>query len=159
MRMCISIFLVVVSSCSSGGESKQSASDTSNIEAHLLSLERKWLQYEFALDTASISTLLDPTFISISATGTSNKQMELQGIYKNITAMRSDSIVIDSFRIEESIVQRYDNAAIVTFICHTYKKDKDRPVQKRTKFYDVWINRNGNWRAASSQATMVEEIK
>jgi len=70
--------------------------------------------------------------------------------------MRSDSIFIDSFKIEEPfIVKQFDKTAITIFICHTYKKDKGTPVEKRTKFYDVWIDRNEVWKALSSQATVV----
>ncbi len=130
------------------------------VEQQLLSLEQKWLEYEFALDTASIAPMLDPSFISISANDTSCKKTELEGVYNNILAMRNDSIFIDSFRIEEPfIVNQLGNVAITIFICHTYKKDKGHPVQKRTKFYDVWIKRGGTWKAVSSQATTVEEIK
>lgn len=128
------------------------------VKKDLLALETKWLDYEFNLDTASIAKFLDNDFISISATDTSNKQMELEGVYKNISAMRNDSIFVDSFRIEEPfIVKQFDNTAVTIFICHTYKKDKGKPVEKRTKFYDVWINRNGGWKAISSQGTTLTE--
>ncbi len=86
--------------------------------------------------------------------------MELEGIYNAILAMRKDSIFIDSFRIEEPFIAKLHNDfAITVFICHTYKKDKGIPIQKRTKFYDVWIKRESGWKAVSSQATTVEEIK
>ena len=145
-------------SCKNADRNQQQ--NTDEVKQHLLSLENKWLQYEFALDTASISPLLDSTFISISATGTSNKQMELEGIYKNISTMRADSIFIDSFKLEGPfIVNQFDNTAIVVFICHTYKTAKGKHEEKRTKFYDVWRNVNEQWKAVSSQGTVVEEIK
>jgi hypothetical protein len=126
------------------------------VKKDLLALETKWLDYEFDLDTASIAKFLDDDFISISASDTSNKQMELEGVYKNISAMRNDSILVDSFKIEEPfIVKQFDKTAITIFICHTYKKDKGKSVEKRTKFYDVWINRDGEWKALSSQATVI----
>jgi len=155
----ITTTLFVFYSCSN--EQSIKTADTQNlsievVKKDLLSLETKWLDYEFNLDTASIAKLLDDDFISISASDTSNKQMELEGVYKNISAMRNDSIFIDSFKIEEPfIVKQVDNTAITIFICHTYKKDKGKPVEKRTKFYDVWVNRDGEWKAVSSQATVV----
>ena len=130
---------------------------TAQTKEHLLSLERKWLIEEFALDTAYLSTLLDSTFIGISTEHVSNKQQNLKGMYDNISAMRKDSIFLDSLQLEDAIVNIYDNTAVVTLIVHTYKKDKGKPVEKRTRFYDVWINRNGSWKAVSSQGTVITE--
>lgn len=159
MRLFIIIAVMVVFySCSNDQSIKAVEAknfSTEEVKKDMLSLETKWLDYEFNLDTASIAKFLDDDFISISASDTSNKQMELEGVYKNISAMRNDSIFVDSFKIEEPfIVKLFDKTAITIFICHTYKKDKGKPVEKRTKFYDVWINRNGEWKAISSQATV-----
>ena len=129
----------------------------SKIEKELILLERKWLEAKFALDTTYISTLVDSTFIGISANRVSNKHEELKGMYDNISAMRKDSVFLDSLKLEDSIVHVYDNTAVVTFIVHTYKKEKGRSTEKRTRFYDVWINRNGKWKAVSSQGTLLTE--
>lgn len=126
-----------------------------NIEQKLLSLERKWLEAEFILDTGYISTLLDPSFIGISADRISNKQEELKGMYDNISAMRQDSIFLDSLKLEDAVINVYDNSAVVTFIVHTYKKEKGKSTEKRTRFYDVWIKKDGGWKAVSSQGTAI----
>jgi hypothetical protein len=156
MKLLLSSVVMLCFACKQPGKKNIATETPEQTKQQLLALESKWLEYEFNLDTASIAGFLDDDFISISATDTSNKQMELEGIYKNISAMRDDSIFIDSFKIEEPfIVKQFDNSAVTIFICHTYKKDKGRPVEKKTKFYDVWINRNGNWKALSSQATVI----
>lgn len=77
-------------------------------------------------------------------------------MYDNISAMRKDSIFLDSLQLEDAITNVYGNTAVVTFIVHTYKKDKGKPTKKRTRFYDIWINRNGSWKAVSSQGTSVQ---
>lgn len=159
MRTLLLIFLYFLPGCSPADTDKQAAStdlSSGKTKDNLLALERKWLEAEFALDTASISILLDSTFISISAGHISNKQQELKGIYENISAMRKDSIFLDSMKFEETLVHVYENTAVASFIVHTYKKDKGRPVEKRTRFYDVWIKRGENWKAVSSQGTTVE---
>jgi hypothetical protein len=127
-----------------------------NVKEELLSLERRWLEQEFALDTAYISALLDSSFIAISADRISGKQEELKGIYDNISSMRKDSIFLDSLKLEDAVVNVYDRSAVVTFIVHTYKKEKGRSTEKRTRFYDVWINRSGKWKAVSSQGTAIK---
>lgn len=158
MRLLSALLLIVLFSCSQAKSDKTNEAEhqpKDKINEHLLSLERKWLEAEFALDTAYLSTILDSTFIGISANKISNKQEELNGIHNNISAMRGDSIFLDSLKLEDAIVNLYDNSAVVTFIVHTYKKEKRKPTEKRTRFYDVWVKRNGKWRAVSSQGTSI----
>jgi hypothetical protein len=152
MRIILKISIIVLLSCNQNNENKTS---DESIKKELLSLERKWLEAEFALDTTYLSTLLDSSFIAISADHISGKPEDLNGMYDNINKMRKDSIFLDSLKLEDAVVNIYGNAAVVTFIVHTYKKDKGNPVEKRTRFYDVWINRNGNWKAVSSQGTLI----
>lgn len=154
------LFILICSAFSCSNETKTNSpaqfSETKTKE-ELIALERKFLEAEFALDTAYITTLLDSTFISVSSDHLSNKQQELTGIYKNISNMRKDSIFLDSLKIQDAMVNIYSNTAVVIFVVHTYKKDKGRPTEKLTRFYDVWVNRGGNWKAVSSQGTKVEE--
>ena len=160
MRILFTLFIAVLFSCSGDDSSKIGEStDQSNgkIKEELLLLERKWLEAEFALDTAYLSTLLDSTFIGISANRISGRQEELKGMYDNISAMRQDSIFLDSLKLEDAVVNVYANAAVVTFIVHSYKKERGKPTEKRTRFYDVWINRNGKWKAVSSQGTALTQ--
>jgi len=96
--------------------------DASTIKQQLLSLERKCIEAAFVSDTAYISTLMDSTFQSVNADHISNKQQELDGIYKKISAMQTDSIFLDSVKLEDASVKLYDNTAVAIFIGHTYKK-------------------------------------
>lgn len=158
MRLLPTLLLIVLFSCSQEEPDKTNEAEHDSkdkIKEELLSLESKWLKAEFALDTSYLSTLLDSTFIGISANRISAKQEELKGMYDNISAMRQDSIFLDSLKLEDAVVNIYDNAAVVTFIVHTFKEEKGIPIEKRTRFYDVWINRNGKWKAVSSQGTIV----
>jgi hypothetical protein len=120
-------------------------------------LESKWLEAGFALDTAYISTIMDPAFIDISSDHIHNKQQALKGMYDNINAMRKDSIFLDSLKFEDVTVNLYEKTAVISLVTHSFKKDKGKPIQKRVRFYDVWINRNGKWLAVSSQGTNITE--
>ncbi|MBS1555618.1 MAG: hypothetical protein JSU09_11885 [Bacteroidetes bacterium] len=53
----------------------------------------------------------------------------------------------------------HDNFAISIFICHTSKTARGKHQEKRIKFYDGWKNINGQWKAVSSQATVIEETQ
>jgi hypothetical protein len=157
MRVLLIFLLFNLCRCADTGSDKTVIKKESNdkIKQELLSLERKWLEAEFKLDTAYISTLLDSTFIGISADRISNKHEDLKGMYDNIRAMQHDSIFLDSLKLEDAVVNLYDNFAVVTFVVHTYKKEKRISTEKRTRFYDVWVNRNGIWKAVASQGTVI----
>ncbi len=144
-------FLVVVLMISCNNEKPVNIASTNTTE--LLTLEHKWLEAEFSLDTAYLSSIMDSTFFSISEEGVKNKNEELVSVYNNIRQRQMDSIFIDSFRLDSPLVNIYDNAAVVTFIVHSSGRNKTVAREKRTRFYDVWINRNGKWKAVSSQGT------
>lgn len=155
LKTSIILFVLFTSICCSQTQSEKSSTLIETKE-HLLSLERKWIEAEFALDTAYIATLLDSTFISVSANQVSNKQQEINAIYANMSSMSKDSIFLDSLKLEDGIVNLYGTTAVVTFITHSYKTDKGKPTEKRMRFYDVWVNRNGEWKAVSSQGTVLQ---
>ena len=90
MRMELTFLIFVLFGCGQSVSNNSAIDNNSNdkVKEELLLLERKWLDAEFALDTAYVSTLLDPTFIGISANRISSKQEELKGMYDNISALR-----------------------------------------------------------------------
>jgi hypothetical protein len=156
MKKLLFAFLGIFTSCLPAEKSDKTIRLNEETKQELLTLEIKWLEAEFKLDTAYISTLIDSTFTGISGDRITNKQEELKGMFHTINAMRKDSVFLDSLKLEDGRVKLYENVAVVTFIVHTYKKDKGLPIEKRTRFYDVWVNRNGKWKAVAAQGTVVE---
>ena len=159
MRILLTLLIFFSFSCNEADPNKGIVNKDSNdkVKDELLSFERKWLDAEFALDTAYISTLMDPSFIDISSGHIHNKQQALKEMYDNINARRKDSIFLDSLKFEDVVVNLYENTAVISLVTHSYKKDKGRPIEKRMQFYDVWINRNGKWKAVSSQGTTITD--
>lgn len=153
MKLLLPFLLVLPYACSH----RQSNNSTADheIRQRILSLEQKWIEAEFELDTAYISNLLDTTFIGITAAQIANKQQEINSVYANMKAMRTDSIFLDSLVLEDAVVNVYGNMVVTSFISHTFKKDKGRSTEKRMRFYDVWIQRDGEWKALSSQGTVI----
>ena len=123
----------------------------------LLHLEHEWLEKEFALDTAFLSTIMDSTFIGISEDGVKTKKEDLLAMFNNIDKRIKNGIVIDSFKLEDDVINLYSNTAVVTFIVHTYRHSGDTLIERKTRFYDVWIRRGDKWKAVSSQGTVVSE--
>ena len=129
--------------------------DADDDKRELLKLEYDWLKAEFALDTAYLSSIMDPTFISISVEGVHGKKEDLLAMYNTIAQRNKDSIFIDSFKLENTVINLYGTTAVVTFIVHTYRKNRGVAEERRTRFYDVWIKRHNKWKAVSSQGTKV----
>lgn len=125
----------------------------------LLALEREFLDKEFELDTAFLSSIMDSTFIDITDNGVKKKQEDLLSIYHNIDQKIKNGIVIDSFRLENEVVNVYSNSAVVTFIVHSYRHNKDTLIERRTRFYDVWTRRGDKWKVVASQGTAIQNNK
>ena len=139
------------------GRSTLNTNSNEEVKTELISLERKWIDAEFALDTAYISTLIDSSFIDISE-NTHNKQQALKGMYDGMIARARDSIILDSLKFEDVVVNLYENSAVIALITHSCSHKPDgRSVEVRMRFYDVWIKRNGNWKAVASQGTMINK--
>ncbi len=124
--------------------------------ATLRNLEFDWLTAEFKLDTATISRMMDDSFISIGDNSISNKQEELDGTYKNISQRIKNDHFVDSLYFDDLQIRIYGNAAVVTYISITKGTIKGVPFNgRRTRIYDVWIKRNDQWKAVSSQITPI----
>jgi len=137
MRIKLISIMFILIACSQPNSKKTVDTDNfsnNNLKEELLSLERKWLDAEFALDTAYISTLMDSSFIDISTDHISNKQQALKGMYDNISAMRGDSVFLDSIKFEDVTVNLYDKTAIIALVTHSYKKNKGKRIEKKCDF-------------------------
>jgi hypothetical protein len=120
----------------------------------LSKLEYDWIVAEFKLDTVVLSSILDESFISIDDTGILDKQQELKEVYESVIQMRKSEHLIDSLYLDSVHIQTYKKFAVVTFIAVTKGRIKNIPFQnRRTRFYDVWIKKGGDWKAVSSQVT------
>ena len=77
-------------------------------------------------------------------------------VYKNITQRNKNRHVVDSLYFEDWQVKIHGLTAIVTFISVTKGSIKDVPyTNRRTRMYDVWIRKEGTWKAISSQVTPI----
>jgi hypothetical protein len=95
------------------GQSSPKSSGEDN--AILLQLETNWLKAEFTLDTTYLSSIIDTSFVDISEEGIHNKKQALVSMYNNISKRLKDSIIIDSFNLENAVVNIYNDMAVVIF--------------------------------------------
>ena len=126
---------------------------SSNEVKKLLDLEHEAIEKEFQNDTTFLSSIMDSTFIELSEDSVKNKSEVLKTIFQDNIHKLENKISLDSFRLEEPIVHVYGDASVVTFILHTFRKKEDSLFQRRTRFYDVWVKRQGEWKAVTWQGT------
>ncbi|MEO5593364.1 MAG: nuclear transport factor 2 family protein [Chitinophagaceae bacterium] len=148
--------LVSLLSCKSHSKSFLPVAASTNDAETIKKLEYDWLIAEFKLDTATISKMMDGTFMSVGPGSISNKQQELDGMYRNISQRLKDNHIVDSLYLDDIHVQLYDNTAVIAFLTVTKGRINDVPFENRKmRFYDVWIKKNGQWKAVSSQGIPV----
>lgn len=120
----------------------------------LLDLETEAIAREFKNDTAFLSSVMDTTFIELSKDTIKDKHEVLRTIYANNMENSKNGSTVDSFVLEHPVVHLYGNTAVVTFIMHTFRRKES--LERRTRFYDVWVKRDNKWMAVSWQASSVE---
>jgi hypothetical protein len=154
MKTAYSIAIILLSGILLSAPAQSQATSSKNDTEKLKKLEYEWLMAEFKLDTATIAAMMDNTFIAIGPAGIGNKQQELTGIYENMSDRLKNNHVVDSLYLDDVRIKIYDNTAIITFVSVTKGRIKEVPfANRRTRMYDVWIKRNGQWKAVSSQVT------
>jgi hypothetical protein len=122
----------------------------------LRKLEYNAIDAEFKLDTAAIAAIMDDRFISINANSITSKKEELASMYSNISGRLKEGHFVDSFYLDQFRVDFFDNTAVVTFYIVSRGRIKEVPfVNRRTRFYDVWIKSANGWKVISIQATPV----
>jgi hypothetical protein len=150
----VATLFIIVFSCSS-----KDNDPPINIQAEtetLRKLEYDALVAEFKLDTASIASIMHDRIVYIGVQNVTNKQQELTGIYKNMSQRRDEGHTIDSFYVDQFRADVFGNTAIVSFFTVTKGMMKSTAYQnRRTRFYDIWIKENGNWKLVSMQATPI----
>lgn len=123
----------------------------------LLDLEREAITREFKNDTTFLSSIMDSTFIELAGVRLKNKHQVLKTIFEANISNQRKGILLDSFRLEDPVVHLYDdNAAVVTFIMHTFRNKNGSHFERRTRFYDVWVRRGDAWKAVTWQASSVD---
>ncbi len=148
--------LIVFSYIFSGCTAEVNQTSVENDIDNLKKLEHEWLVAEFKLDTSTISALMDTSYVYVGLDGLTGKAEDLKAMHDNISQRLKNGHVIDTFHLEDMRVKIYDNTAVVTFVIVTFGSTKDGPFQnRRTRFYDVWVKREGKWKMVASQGTSI----
>jgi len=116
----------------------------------LLYLERDWNQAEMKQDAAWFERTLTDEFTGVdSRTGSpTNKVQNIADLKKTTTA---------SADLSGLNVRMEGDTAVVTGLSHNKgKDDKGAAFDRRIRFTDVWVKRDGKWQVLSSHGTDVK---
>lgn len=135
---------VLLAAALSSGNGK---SGKNPVEQTLIQMEQDWSQADIKKDAATLNRILAEDWIGIDFEGTVlNKAQALQGI-------ASGSGSLESTVLRDVKVRVYGNTAVLTGT-DTEKGDyHGRDSSGKYLWTDVFVHRNGQWQAVSSQST------
>ncbi len=100
-----------------------------------------WFERNYADDASDIS----------SRTGAQHSKAE------EIASMKDNKTVLDSLELSELEARVEGNAAVVTGINQVRGKDeKGQAFDRRTRFTDTYIKRDGRWQVWATQGTLIQ---
>ncbi len=117
----------------------------------LLYMEREWNDAEKRGDM----TWFERNYAD-DATDTSSRTGALHSKEEEIASMKNDKTVLDSLELSDMDVRVEGNSAIVTGINRVRGKDaQGQPFDRRVRFTDTYIKRDGRWQVWATQGTSI----
>jgi ketosteroid isomerase-like protein len=90
------------------------------------------------------------------ATDISSMDGAMLGKAAMVAATRDDKSTYELVETSGMAARVEGNAAIVTGVFHVKGRDgQDRPFERRSRYTDVWIKRDGRWQVWASQGTLI----
>lgn len=117
--------------------------------AQLLYIEREWNDASIKRDAAWFERNYADDATDISGrTGALNRKSDV------VASIRNDKDVLESAELSNMGVRMEGNVAVVTGINHVKGRDeKGQPFDRRVRFSDVFVKRDGRWQVLSTQGT------
>ena len=120
-------------------------------ENQLLSLENAWNLAQLRHDAKSLASLVGEKFIYTDYDGTvMNKAqflLDAQDLAYNPVLVTNENTKVDLYR----------NAAVVSGTYHTKGTYKGKPFDHRGRFTDMWIYENSLWQCVASHTTLIHK--
>lgn len=127
----------------------QQRAKPSGEEGRIIALESAWDQAEQNKDATALTNILADDLVYVDYDGSiSTKQQFLADV-------KSADITGEQINNEGVTVHMYNNVAVSTGIYRDKGIEKGKPFQRRGRFTNVWLNRNGKWECIASQSTLI----
>jgi ketosteroid isomerase-like protein len=117
---------------------------TTNDEATIIALERKWAEAIVNRDIATLEEIIADDFAGTSWTGDTYSKT------KAMTDIEFKVFVAESLNLEDVKVSIFGDTAVVSLIQVEKSKYDNFDCSGRYGYNDVWVKRDGRWQAVSS---------
>ena len=113
----------------------------------LIELERQWDAAFHSQNAAFIDNVLAEEFVATYGDGSRGDKA------KELALAREFNQQVDSSRLDDFIVKVYRDTAVVWFTQYLVGPVKGKPTEVQYQYMDVWVIRDGRWKAVASQST------
>ena len=147
MRLRLELAAVVVSICVSApalAAQQPSPQPTTAVERALFRLEDQWTRALVRRDSAAFARLLAPRFVY-----TENDQVMTKA--QLIEAVVRGTDTVETAANEDMKAYVYPNTVVVTGWLIVKGRGKDGPFNRRYRYTDTWMYRNGRWQVIAAQ--------
>jgi len=117
-----------------------SAQDSSRV----IAMENAWNRAELNNDAAAVELLLTDDFVMTTAEGTLYNKAQM------VASVRDTSYRPEVLQSGDMVVHTYGDAAVVTGSYYEKGTDKGKPWERRGRFTDTWVFKDGRWQCAAS---------
>jgi ketosteroid isomerase-like protein len=144
MRCATLLLLVLVGSVSEAQSSARSDEVQTTATARtLIDLENGWARGVVRRDTALFGRMLDPRFVYTEDAAVMNKADVIKSI--------RDGDRVESASNSDMVVRDHGGTAVVTGILRLRGRAANGPFDRRYRFTDTWMRKNGAWRIIAAQ--------
>lgn len=127
----------------------QGQGDSAAQRSRVLAFESAWGMAEKDKDVKALDALLDDSLTYIDYDGTLKSKGDFLAGVKAPSDNREEQV------IESTSAHVYGDTAIVIGVYRVKGIDKGKPYQRRGRFTDTWVYRNGLWVCVASQYTLL----
>jgi hypothetical protein len=146
-RMLVFVGILGALCCSVFAQSKGRPS--SDAEQAVMGIERELLNAVLKGDPSANERYLADTYVFTGPDGTVENKAQA------IADLKSGDLKLQSASLDGAKVQVYGDTAVVTYSSNDKGTYKGKDISGKTRWTDVFVNRNGRWQLVASQGTML----
>jgi ketosteroid isomerase-like protein len=133
--------------CSMFGQSKEKSSESA--EQAVMRIERELLNAVLKGDPSANERYLADTFVFTGPDGSVENKAQA------IADLKSGDLKLQAASIDGAKVQVYGDTAVVTYSSNDKGTYKGKDISGKTRWTDVFVNRNGRWQLVATHGTML----
>jgi ketosteroid isomerase-like protein len=127
--------------------------DEAAARAQVMALEQAWNQAYKAGDIKALDAILDNSLVLIEDDGSIKTKSEFLG------SIKAASVNQEQVAPESLAVRVFGKTAIAIGVIAVKSTKAGKPVIRRERFIDTWINKNGSWVCIATDATPITSQK